>query len=131
MSNKSIGHLCYAAMCHGATNAMTKEQLQELTNWETENLDGDTVGTMDWPGWIPLIGLPPWVGIEEVRTKKKSISQKLRVKVFERDRYRCLGCGTWKSLSIDHIIPESSGGPTVFENLQTLCRSCNSRKGVK
>lgn len=28
----------------------------------------------------------------------------------------------------DHIKPESWGGETSLDNLQTLCRSCNSKK---
>ena len=26
---------------------------------------------------------------------------------------------------------KAKGGPTVFENLQTMCRSCNSKKGIE
>ena len=62
--------------------------------------------------------------------KKKVISQALRTKVFERDRYRCKHCYTHLDLCVDHIIAEAIGGPTNLDNLQTLCRSCNSKKGV-
>lgn len=62
--------------------------------------------------------------------KKKKISNKLRKQVFERDKYRCKHCETHLDLSCDHIHPESKGGETTLENLQTLCRSCNSKKGV-
>lgn len=61
---------------------------------------------------------------------KQPIPRLLRLRVFERDGYACLHCGTQENLSCDHIVPESKGGPTTFENLQTLCRSCNSRKGT-
>lgn len=61
--------------------------------------------------------------------KKKRIPYRLRKEVYERDAYRCVSCGSWHDLSIDHIIPESKGGETVSENLQTMCRFCNSRKG--
>ena len=30
----------------------------------------------------------------------------------------------------DHIVPWSQGGPTTMDNLQTLCGSCNLRKGA-
>lgn len=60
---------------------------------------------------------------------KKKIAQHLRVLVFERDAYRCVTCNGHNDLACDHIIPESKGGPTTFDNLQTMCRSCNSRKG--
>ena len=75
-------------------------------------------------------------GIQEskslsVRNKKAVITQTLRTQVFERDEYRCKGCGTHKNLAADHIHPESKGGETLFDNLQTLCQSCNSSKGTK
>ena len=61
--------------------------------------------------------------------RKGAIPRSLRTQVFERDGYRCVQCQSYKSLAADHVIPESKGGPTTFENLQTLCQSCNSRKG--
>lgn len=63
--------------------------------------------------------------------KKQIISQGLRTKVLERDAYRCVQCATHVDLSVDHIKPESKGGTLDFDNLQTLCRSCNSSKGAK
>ena len=65
------------------------------------------------------------------RYKKAPISPGLRTQVFERDEYRCKHCGTHKNLRADHIYPESKGGATTLENLQTLCHSCNSIKGAK
>lgn len=62
---------------------------------------------------------------------KASIPRALAKEVFERDAYRCRECGGWQDLCADHIIPESRGGETTLENLQTLCRSCNSRKGAR
>lgn len=59
------------------------------------------------------------------------VGSKLKKQVFERDRYRCLTCGGYKDLSIDHIYPISKGGATELANLQTLCRSCNSNKGTR
>lgn len=63
--------------------------------------------------------------------KKKKIGQSIARKVFEKDQYRCVTCGGFKDLCVDHIIPESKGGTLDLENLQTLCRSCNSKKGAK
>jgi len=63
--------------------------------------------------------------------KKTPIPNKLRTAVFERDEYTCKMCGSREHLHADHIIPEIKGGLAVMENLQTLCRSCNSSKGAR
>lgn len=61
--------------------------------------------------------------------RKADISANLKALVWARDGCACLKCGARTDLSADHIVPESLGGQTVLENLQTICRSCNSRKG--
>ena len=56
------------------------------------------------------------------------IPETMRQEVFERDGWACLDCGSDQYLCADHIIPVSKGGETSFDNLQTLCLPCNSRK---
>ena len=65
-----------------------------------------------------------------VRTKAV-IGRSLAKAVFERDAYRCVTCGTHVDLTCDHIFPESKGGETSLDNLQTMCRPCNSSKGSR
>lgn len=57
--------------------------------------------------------------------------KKIRSFIFNRDNNICLCCGSSDNLSIDHIIPVSKYGENNLMNLQTLCKSCNSRKSNK
>jgi hypothetical protein len=65
------------------------------------------------------------------RYQKAVIPQSIRAVVFERDGYQCKHCGATEHLRVDHIYPERHGGTLDLANLQTLCRSCNSRKGAR
>jgi hypothetical protein len=62
-------------------------------------------------------------------SKKIAIPDDVRWEVWERDNFTCQICGARRFLAIDHINPESKGGSLDTANLQTLCKSCNSRKG--
>lgn len=74
-----------------------------------------------------------WPDTVQPRNKntKQKIGMKLRLQIYERDGFKCIQCGVQKNLTLDHIKPESKGGKTSFENLQTMCKSCNSSKGTK
>jgi hypothetical protein len=65
-----------------------------------------------------------------VTSTRKPLSAKVRRIVFERDGYRCRRCGGWLDLHVDHIVPVARGGTDDLENLQTLCRDCNIKKGI-
>lgn len=68
------------------------------------------------------------------KTPRIPIPIAVREYVFQRDNYRCQGCGlgrTETSLQLDHIIPLAKGGSNDLSNLQTLCQACNGSKGAK
>lgn len=44
---------------------------------------------------------------------------------------KCVGCGERMPLTRDHIVPLALGGTHDIENIQPLCRNCNSRKWMK
>jgi hypothetical protein len=55
-----------------------------------------------------------------------------RLKIFERDGYKCRYCGkqlTRFSATLDHIQPISHSGTNSFDNLVTACLHCNSNRG--
>jgi hypothetical protein len=62
---------------------------------------------------------------------RKTIGQARRMRIFERDGFQCKRCGVQKDLTVDHIWPVSRGGSDDDDNLQTLCRRCNTSKGAK
>ena len=64
-------------------------------------------------------------------TTRTPIPVETRFFVFRRDGYRCVQCGSTDDLTIDHIYPQILGGGHTEDNLQTLCRPCNSRKGAR
>jgi hypothetical protein len=53
-----------------------------------------------------------------------------RQNVFKRDNHKCVYCSETnkKLLTIDHVVPQSKGGPNTWENLVTACKSCNCEK---
>lgn len=65
------------------------------------------------------------------RYRKQPIPDELRWAVWERDNFTCQHCGSRQFLSVDHIFAESRGGTMTLDNLQTLCKTCNSRKGAR
>jgi hypothetical protein len=63
-----------------------------------------------------------------------------RVRIFERDGWRCWYCGVElpqgparfdKAGTFDHLNPLSRGGDNSDANIVAACRSCNSQKGAK
>lgn len=47
-----------------------------------------------------------------------------------RFNHRCAACGRKRNVAKDHIIPVAHGGSSNIDNIQPLCRSCNSKKGT-
>jgi 5-methylcytosine-specific restriction endonuclease McrA len=53
-----------------------------------------------------------------------------RKAVLARDSWTCQYCGQRKpGLTVDHVVPRSRGGESVWENIVAACASCNRRKG--
>jgi 5-methylcytosine-specific restriction endonuclease McrA len=57
-----------------------------------------------------------------------------RLNVYARDRGQCQYCGgryPRAGLNLDHVVPRSRGGGSVWENVVCSCVDCNRRKGSR
>lgn len=56
-----------------------------------------------------------------------------RQNLLLRDRFTCQYCGKIlknpKERTIDHVIPKSRGGKTIWSNVVLCCKKCNLKKG--
>ena len=107
----------------------------------------DVWEVLDWDGWLRL---PAAADSLAIRTAHRMVRipvilldreydqvQERRVpltlkNLFRRDGGRCQYTGRLISLaeaSMDHYIPSSRGGRTVWENVLLACREINGRKG--
>jgi hypothetical protein len=64
-------------------------------------------------------------------SQREPIPKAIQREVWQRDKGRCVECGSQERLEFDHIIPVSKGGANTARNLQLLCESCNRRKSGK
>jgi len=54
-----------------------------------------------------------------------------RSRIYKRDGYECVYCGSKKHLTLDHVLPKSRGGTNEWTNLVTCCSKCNRQKDNK
>ncbi|MFM9963832.1 MAG: HNH endonuclease [Planctomycetaceae bacterium] len=64
------------------------------------------------------------------------ISRSLRALVAEEEKHRCAYCQSAVAIvgmpfEIDHVIPETLGGPTLRGNLCLCCSPCNDQKSCR
>ena len=90
-----------------------------------EQLDRALHSATDTYPWPHVIRLVQYVRVP--RAVQRKISRRA---LFARDGWRCVSCGsTGGRLTLDHVVPRSRGGESVWENVVTSCAPCNLRKG--
>ena len=54
----------------------------------------------------------------------------MKAKIWERDKGICVYC-RGKGYQIDHVIPDSKGGPAIQSNGVVTCTTCNYKKAAR
>jgi 5-methylcytosine-specific restriction endonuclease McrA len=90
-----------------------------------EELEQPLHSATDTYPWPHVIRLVTYVRVP--RAVQRKISRRA---LFARDGWRCVYCGTTSGrLTLDHVVPRSRGGESVWENVVTSCATCNHKKG--
>ena len=90
-----------------------------------EQLERPLRSAADTYSWPHVIRLVTYVRVP--RAVQRKISRRA---LFARDGWRCVYCGSAHGrLTLDHVVPRSRGGDSVWENVVTSCAPCNLRKG--
>jgi HNH endonuclease/Homing endonuclease associated repeat len=80
--------------------------------------------------------LAPHLPSQNLTARSRNPSDRLRLRVLDRDGFRCVLCGSTPALDrqirlhLDHVKPFSQGGLTTYDNLRTLCSACNQGRGA-
>jgi 5-methylcytosine-specific restriction endonuclease McrA len=90
-----------------------------------ESLPRELRSASDTYAWPHVIRLVQYVRVP--RAVQRKISRRA---LFARDGWRCVYCGSSSGrLTLDHVVPRSKGGESIWENVVTACAPCNLRKG--
>ncbi len=72
--------------------------------------------------------------LEEIKDldHNRIIPTSVKLEVWQRDKGKCISCGSTDNLHFDHILPYSKGGTSLkIENIQLLCARHNLEKSAK
>lgn len=95
----------------------------EVMEWHEDRI----VRSANWTTRVPAV-----IMLKEYQKPKNTMRLSKR-NIFLRDEYVCQYCGTevLDSLAtLDHVLPQSKGGKTTWENSATACKPCNYRKAA-
>src|SRR5690606_31916768 len=106
---------------------------ERAARWRAQNRARDVAASSRWRKNNPerhkaII----WRRNAKLRALKGSFTAEDWSALKARYDYRCLCCGRREPeivLSVDHVVPISLGGSNTIDNIQPLCKPCNSSKG--
>ncbi len=131
-------------------NELINDVRETLRRWakQAEGLDPFEHGVfwMQVHHEINTVKIEMGDGRQFARRNRAKVKSAQRKRVFERDGFKCLGCG-WQAdpddalhprnnrtgiyLTVDHKIPSCEGGTTHIDNLRSLCNRCNHNRGCE
>lgn len=116
----------YIRLAKGASSRLEK-MIEKLNTWLETSASEDR-GVVAISAHAEAAALASLAAEQKIR-----VMPSLRWQVFQRDQWRCVGCGRNSHdnaiLHVDHIVPRSRGGADSLKNYQTLCDVCNLGKG--
>ena len=115
------------------SDAAYRQVMREVCEWSRTGVASGAVESLLAERLVrraPRHWLPEWL-LPPTKRHRLKIPAAVRRAVYERNGWACLHCGSGDDLTIDHIVPWSVGGSDEMDNLQTLCRPCNARKGAR
>lgn len=62
-------------------------------------------------------------------TSSSEAKRMWRRSIKEKWNHQCAYCGSSENLTLDHVIPQSKGGPDETKNVVCCCQTCNHDKG--
>ena len=109
------------------------ENWLEISEFEAAEIEDQQLVASDWvrsPSFS--IRAPRIIRLNFYDKVPKLTLRFNRRNLFARDKNVCQYCGKSQplsKLSFDHIVPQSRGGKTNWENVVCCCLVCNGRKG--
>ena|SRR3989338_3513453 len=102
----------------------------DLIDYYTEESNGRKVLKFVLKPREDDIGFSKKEEIENIQTR--IIPTEVKIKVWKRDKGKCIICESKINLHYDHDIPFSKGGSSITEkNVRILCAKCNLKKHDK
>ena len=99
----------------------------DFASWADLAAEEDTIGLVDRAIRVPRVILLQ--GYDRIPRRYVRFS---RFNIYARDGNRCQYCGRQfqrAELNLDHVVPRSRGGTSVWENVVCSCHRCNRLKG--
>ena len=120
----------FVLLYQGIAKAVNEQyQTFDFNSWSDLSISAhaETVGLVNRVIRVPRVIL--LVTYDRVPKRQVRFS---RYNIYARDKCTCQYCGRRlprQELNLDHVIPRSQGGTSVWENVVCSCHECNHRKG--